>query len=213
MSLSEVTEYLTKKLGVESSIFPMSDQAIATHIGLKNGDWLPFQHYFVRERCEPQVSAFKFEGINEAQPSPQLKASLSDPSLAAVFICPSNPFVSVDPILSIPGLRKSLMDHPAPVIAVSPIVSGQAIKGPTAKMMSELNMPQTALAVAEHYGDLLDGYLLDEQDADLQPDVKNLGIKAHLAQTVMTSLEDKINLARECISFSEQLAGPKELAE
>jgi len=202
-SLSEVTQHLCTQLGIKSLIFPMSDQNVATKVGLKDGSWMPFQHYFVKEQCVPEVRAFKFDGINDALPGPALEACLKNSDLKAVFICPSNPFVSIDPILSLPGVSTLLKEHPAPIIAVSPIVGGQAIKGPTAKIMRELDITQSAFSVAEHYASLLDCYVLDEEDHHLEEKCQTLGIDTHITQTVMNSLDDKINLASECLKFSK----------
>ena len=204
-SLTEVTDYLCKKLGIKASVFPMSDQNVSTQIGLQDGGWMSFQHYFVKHQCKPSVREFKFEGLEQALPSPALQACLEKEDLNAIFICPSNPFVSIDPILSLPGLRARLKEHPAPVIAVSPIVGGEAIKGPTAKMMKELGITQSAFSVAEHYGDLLDGYILDDKDRQLEEQCQSLGIHTTVTQTVMKSLDDRINLATECLKFSKQI--------
>jgi len=207
--LSEVTQHLCTQLGIKSLIFPMSDQNVATKVGLKDGSWIPFQHYFVKEQCAPEVRAFKFDGINDALPGPALEACLKNSDLKAIFICPSNPFVSIDPILSLHGVSTLLKGHSAPVIAVSPIVGGQAIKGPTAKIMSELEITQSAFSVAEHYASLLDGYVLDEEDHYLEKKCQALGIDTHITQTVMNSLEDKINLASECLNFSKRIIESK----
>jgi LPPG:FO 2-phospho-L-lactate transferase len=112
----------------------------------------------------------------------------------------------VDPVISIPGLGKMLRDIPAPVIAVSPIVGGQALKGPTAKMMQELNMPQNAVSVAQHYGDLLDGFVLDHADAELRPVVEDMGIATIVTSSVMITLQDRVQLAEDALSFSRTLA-------
>ncbi|MBV1869510.1 MAG: 2-phospho-L-lactate transferase [Gammaproteobacteria bacterium] len=207
MSLSEVTTKLGKQLEIKSLIFPMSDQDVTTKVCLKKGEWIPFQDYFVKQQCKPEVEAFRFDGISQSKPSPALEACLDDPSLKGIFICPSNPFVSIDPILSIPGLIKRLKEHSAPVIAVSPIIGGQAIKGPTAKIMKEFNIPQSALSVAKHYGSLLDGYIIDNEDAHLKDQCLSLGVKVHATNTMMKTLADKISLASECLTFSKEVIG------
>jgi LPPG:FO 2-phospho-L-lactate transferase len=204
-TLSEVTSHLCNALGVKQHMFPMTDARVATRVLLKAGGQLSFQHYFVRDRCKPEVIGFRFDDINAATPSPALQEALGDPQLAAVIVCPSNPFVSVDPILSIPGLRQLLKDVPAPVIAVSPIVGGQALKGPTAKMMQELNMPQSAVSVAQHYADLLDGFVLDHEDVELRTAVEDMGIATIVTSSVMITLEDRIQLAEDTLSFSRTM--------
>ncbi len=198
-TLTEVTAGVCAALGIEHAILPMSEQPVRTVVQTKSGQ-LPFQHYFVRDRCLPEVTGFHFEGAEAAAPNPAILDALRD--CRGIIICPSNPFVSIDPILAIPGLRAALMACPAPVVAVSPIVGGRAIKGPTAKMMRELNVPCTARQVALHYGDLLDGYLLDEQDAAQHG---KLGLPTAVAQSVMVTLEDRVELAGATLRFLEQL--------
>ncbi len=209
MSLSQVTGELCRYLGVQHAVFPMTDSHVSTGVKLKDGETLPFQHYFVRDRCEPEVKGFQFTGIQQAEPSAGFSACLKDPELQAVIICPSNPFVSVDPVLALPGIRNQLHEIAAPVIAISPIVGGNALKGPTAKMMQELDMPRSALSVANHYGDLLDGFVLDSVDAELRPQLEDLGIATIATSTVMITLEDRIQLAADTLSFARVLAsGP-----
>ncbi|GIX32014.1 MAG: LPPG--FO 2-phospho-L-lactate transferase [Porticoccaceae bacterium] len=139
-TLSEATAALARALGVAVAVLPMSDDPVATLVDTDEGT-LPFQHYFVARRCEPRVGGFRFAGIDAARPQPRFLALLEDPTLAAVILCPSNPFVSLDPILALPGVRARLAACPAPVVAVSPIVGGRALKGPAAKMLAELGLP------------------------------------------------------------------------
>ena len=202
-SLSAVTRELNAALGTTHPIWPMCEQPVPTIVHTAEGP-LAFQHYFVRDRCAPQVTGFEFQGVAAARPLPAVLDWLADPALAGIFICPSNPYVSVDPILAVPGLRAALKACRAPVIAVSPIVAGLAIKGPTAKMMAELAVPSTALAVAEHYRDLLDGYVIDEADAALLEPLKAAGFAAIAAPTVMLTLADKVQLAALVCEFARQ---------
>jgi len=123
-----------------------------------------------------------------------------------VIICPSNPYISINPILAVPALRQALIDCRAPVIAVSPIVNGEALKGPTAKMMHELGLQVSAIAVADHYGGLIDGFVLDPADAALAPAIADLGIAPHIAPAVMTGLEDKVALAQACLDCAKSLS-------
>lgn len=199
-SLTEVVARLAGSLGIRHAVLPMCDQPVATMIGTTDGE-LAFQHYFVRDRCSPEVTGFRFAGIERATLSPSIEALLAAPDLDGIVICPSNPFVSVDPILAVPGMRAALRAARAPVVAVSPIIQGAAIKGPTAKMMAELGVPQDALAVAHHYGDLLDGFILDNVDTSLIDDVRSLGLDAIAAPTLMLTLQDKMNLARCVMDF------------
>ena len=154
----------------------------------------------MRERCAPEVTGFEFLGIESARPNPAILRCLEQAD--GVVICPSNPYVSVDPLLHLPGMRDALRQASAPVIAVSPIVGGTAIKGPTAKMMRELAVPSTAAAVAAHYGDLLDGFVLDEQDAEVGD---SLPVATVVTQTVMITLDDRVALARKVLEFLETL--------
>ena len=199
LALSDITGAICQQLGIAYSVVPMSDEPVRTMVDTKDGE-LSFQHYFVRERCKPRVRGFRFDGIDRAKPAPEFLAALEHAE--GVIICPSNPFVSIDPMLNLSGVREALKASPAKVIAVSPIVGGQAIKGPTAKIMRELNLASMADEVAEHYGDILDGFVLDELDKFLDG---RLRIPNTVAQTVMQTLDDRIDLAKHCIEFIERL--------
>jgi len=202
--LTMVTRELANALGVEYEVLPMSDAPVRTMIGTPSGE-LAFQHYFVRDRCAPAVTGFRFAGADVAAMTPEIERRLADPALAGIIVCPSNPFVSVDPILAVPGLRQRLKDAGVPIVAVSPIVAGLAIKGPTAKMMTELKIPNSAVAVAAHYRGLVDGFVIDAQDAVLEPDVAALGLRTVVTQTVMLSLADRKQLAADVLRFVERL--------
>jgi LPPG:FO 2-phospho-L-lactate transferase len=168
--------------------------------------WLDFQDYFVRLQCRPVVRELAFEGAADARPHPDLLAALGDERLRAVVICPSNPFISVEPILSVQGMRQALLACAAPVIAVSPIISGRAVKGPTAKMMAELGMTPSASAVAKRYGDLLDGYVMDSGDAE---EAAHVAPRVTLAPTVMTTLAEREQLARVVLEAADALGSSK----
>jgi LPPG:FO 2-phospho-L-lactate transferase len=202
--LTAVTRELATALGVEYDVLPMSDAPVRTMIGTPNGE-LAFQHYFVRDRCAPTVTGFRFAGAEAATPTREIERSLADSALAGIVICPSNPFVSVDPILAVTGMRKRIKDAGVPIVAVSPIVAGLAIKGPTAKMMTELKIPNSAVAVAAHYRDLVDGFVVDAQDAALEADVAALGLRTVVAQTVMLTLADRVQLAADVLQFIQRL--------
>ncbi len=171
---------------------------------------MPFQQYFVREQCAPVVTGFSFSGIDAAEPQQEFYALLQDPDLVAIIICPSNPFVSVEPILQLPAVRDAMRGSAAPVVAVSPIVAGRALKGPAAKMMAELNIPTSAEAVAHYYGDLLDGFVLDDADAAAAEQLAHTASGAKrltigVMPTVMKSLDDRVNLARLVVEFAISL--------
>jgi len=203
-TLTEVTELLSQSLNAGVRLLPMSDDPVRTMIETATGE-LSFQHYFVRDRCAPAVSGFRFEGIETAKAQTEFIQLLQSDELAAVVICPSNPFVSVEPMLSLPGVRAALKQSRAPVVAVSPIVAGMAIKGPAAKMMQELSMPASAQAVANYYGDLLDGFVIDESDAFQAEAIEALGIKTLVTPTIMNDLGDRIDLAQQVVKFSASL--------
>lgn len=203
-TLSGVTADMARRLGIGARIAPMSDQPVRTVVETPDGAF-PFQHYFVREQCRPRVTGFRFEGADAARPSPAFAAAL-ERGVSAVVICPSNPFISIDPILAVPGVRQALRDCGAPVVAVSPIVAGRAIKGPTAKMMTELGLDSGAVEVARHYRGLIDGFVLDRSDAESKAVVERLGIAVLVTGTVMHSLDDKTRLAEETLGFARSLA-------
>ena len=201
-SLSEVTAELCRRLDVEAQLLPMSDDPVRTVVATADGRELMFQHYLVRELAEPVVREFRFVGADQARPNPQLLSLLQEPDLQAIVICPSNPYVSIDPILAVPGIRDALKACPAPIVAVSPIVGGQAVKGPLAKMLAEQQLPVNALTVAGCYQDLLSGFVLDTQDAEL---ATGLQIPTRVTNTVMLSLQDRENLAQTVLEFAREL--------
>jgi LPPG:FO 2-phospho-L-lactate transferase len=200
-SLSAVTADLCRRLGVGPRVVPMSDDPVRTRLLTELG-WLDFQDYFVRRRCEPVVSELQFQGAGAAKAHPEFLAGLADPALEAIVICPSNPFISVEPILAIPGVREALMACHAPIIAVSPIIAGRAVKGPTAKMMTELGLDPSAGTVAQRYAALLDGYVIDHADMS---EVVSIDARVTLAQTLMTTIEDREALARIVVEAAATL--------
>ena len=200
-TLTDITDAFRRRFGIGARLVPMSDDPVRTIVDTSDGP-LTFQTYFVRERCRPVVTGIRFSGADEAHPSPAVVAALTKPELRAVVICPSNPYLSIDPILSLPGMRESLEAAAAPVVSVSPIVEGAALKGPTAKIMRELGIPITAAGVARHYGSLLGGFIVDQCDANLRDD---LDVPSKTANTVMTSLSDRMSLAQAVLDFADEL--------
>ena len=200
-TLSAITEDLCRRLGVAPRVLPMSDDPVRTRVRTDDG-WIDFQDYFVHRRCEPVVHELVFHGAETARAHPAFLAALSDPRLTAVVICPSNPFISIDPILALPGVREALADCAAPVVAVSPIIGGRAVKGPTAKMMGEFGMTPSASAVAQRYGTLIDGFVVDFADMD---QVASIGARVTLGQTMMTTLADREALARTVLGAAAVL--------
>jgi LPPG:FO 2-phospho-L-lactate transferase len=205
-SLSQITAELATALGIAARLTPMTDDPVRTVVRTDGGD-LPFQRYFVAERCEPVVRAIRFDGAAEARPAEAFGAALARPDLAAVVVCPSNPYLSVDPILAVPGVRAALEATPAPLVAVSPIVGGQALKGPAAKLMRELGADPSVLGVADHYRGLLDGLVIDEADAALAPALSARGVTPLVTPSVMVSDEDRTRLARETLALAARLRG------
>jgi LPPG:FO 2-phospho-L-lactate transferase len=200
-TLSGITADFCRRLGVGPRVLPMSDDPVRTRLRTDEG-WLDFQDYFVRQRCRPAVREIIFAGAAAARPHPDVLAALAAETLRAVIICPSNPFISVEPILAVPGVRAAIAASAAPVIAVSPIIAGRAVKGPTAKMMRELGITPGAAAVAERYGDLLDGYVIDSEDA---AEAACLGPRVTLAPTLMTTLADRERLARVVLDAADAI--------
>lgn len=200
-TLSAVIDDFRRRFGIAARLLPMSDDPVRTRLETDLGK-LDFQDYFVRLHCEPVVRRLDFAGSETARPHPDFLAMLTDPALRAVVVCPSNPFISIDPILSIPGVRAGLRDCRAPVVAVSPIIAGKAVKGPTAKMMEELGLPVDAAAVARHYHDFIDIYIADVNDRGsfYYPDIPTI-----FAHTLMISLEDREALARIALTVADQV--------
>lgn len=201
LKLSAVTSELARRLGVAPAVVPMSDVPVATLVETDEGE-LAFQDYFVRRRCEPVVRGVRFIGAETAVPAPAVRAALAEPDLAGIIICPSNPWLSIDPILAIPGLRKAVAERRRPVVAISPLVGGAAVKGPTAKIMGELGISLAQSSIAAHYQGLVDGLMLDHADAS---EAHGLGVAVEVTATIMRSLEDRVELARAAIAFCARL--------
>lgn len=200
-SLSQVTATLAAARGIAHPIVPMSDEPVRTIIDTDKGS-LAFQHYFVRERCSPAARAVRFDGAETARPSPAFSALLTRTDIAAVIICPSNPYLSIDPILSINGVRSGLRGLDAPIVAVSPIIGHQALKGPAAKLMTEFGVEPGLQAIERHYHELIDGMVIDEMDRD---EARTLRCPFLASQTIMCDDEDRIRLARETLDFARTL--------
>jgi LPPG:FO 2-phospho-L-lactate transferase len=200
-TLSQVTAELCTALEVRVRVLPMSDQLVSTRVLTVQGE-LPFQEYFVARACEPQVTGFRLEGLEAAQAAPQVLPALREAE--AIILCPSNPWVSLDPILALPGVRPSIALKGA--VGVSPIVGGQAIKGPAAKMFRELGIEPSALSVAQHYRGLLAGLVIDRVDQAQGPDIARLGIQVWEEDTIMRTSMDRHRLARfvlRCVGMEQ----------
>jgi LPPG:FO 2-phospho-L-lactate transferase len=200
--LSYIIRDFADRFGVRAAIVPMTDDPVRTRVRTAAG-WLEFQRYFVEQQCRPEVTEFSYDGATTAKPHPDFFAALAHPELRAVVICPSNPFISIEPILAVPGVREALRACVAPVVAVAPIVGDQAVKGPTAKMMRELRLKVSAETVAERYADLLDGYVIDDGDAPL---LTTLPIPTIAAKAVMVSLADREQLAKMTLALADDIS-------
>jgi LPPG:FO 2-phospho-L-lactate transferase len=199
-SLSEITQRFCRDWGIELTVLPASDDSVPTWVYTDIGE-LPFQEYFVKRQCHPSVTGFRFDGAEQSQPAPGVLDALREADL--VVICPSNPWVSIDPILSIPGIRRMLVSRK--VLGVSPIIGGQAVKGPAAKMYAELGIKPSALSVARHFSGILCGFVFDRVDDDSREAVESLGIRSMTTDTLMRGPEDRRRLAQEVLNFGIQL--------
>ena len=199
-TLSEVTADFCEALDIHVRLLPMSDDLIHTIVHTDEGA-LAFQEYFVARACEPTVRSFEFVGAKSAKPAPGVMEAIDQAD--AVIFCPSNPWVSLDPILAVPEIREAV--HARPTIGVSPIIGGKAIKGPAAKMYVELNVDPSALAVAQHFPQL-DAFVIDTADADWMEPIRALGMQSFVTQTVMDSPGTRRRLAQEVLEFIGELA-------
>lgn len=199
-SLSEITALLAGRMGIAHRIIPMSDDRVRTMVDTDEGE-LPFQQYFVRRRAEPRFRAIRFDGIETARPSAGLLDAIADPALEAVILCPSNPVLSITPILALSGVRAALAARGVPIVAVSPFIGGQAVKGPAAKIMGEIGLATTPAGLAAYYDGLLDGIVIDGADAGA--DAGNAAL--HVTATLMRDLDDQRRLADETIAFARRL--------
>lgn len=201
-SYTQVARALAGALGIHASVLPMSDQPVATVVSTPQGD-LAFQEYFVRRRHSDEVRAVRFEGIEGARASrPALEAI---GSARAIVFCPSNPIVSIGPILGVPGMRDALLAASAPKIAVSPIVGGRALKGPADRMLADLGEEVSAFGVASRYVGLLTGMVIDALDAADAPRIEALGMRVLVTDTIMRDASERARLAREVVRFAEAL--------
>jgi LPPG:FO 2-phospho-L-lactate transferase len=197
-ALSHITREFCQAWGVRYNVLPMSDQPVRTIVNTVEFGELTFQEYFVQQRCEPKVLGFRFDGVESARPAPGVLEVLGQAD--AIVICPSNPWVSIDPILTVAGIRSALAGKS--VIAVSPIIGGQTVKGPAAKMFVELGIQPSALAVVSHYGEILSGFVLDTADANL---AKELSIPFRITNTLMKIQDDRRRLAQDVLNLIQIL--------
>jgi LPPG:FO 2-phospho-L-lactate transferase len=202
-NLTEVTADLASSLGIKSHILPMCDQQVETVVKTAQGE-LDFQDYFVRRRHADRVAGVLFRGIETAHPSAQVEQAIS--SAPAIIFCPSNPIVSIGPILALPGMAGALKASKAPKIAVSPIVGGAALKGPAADMLQSLGHDVSPYGVASIYAGIIDGMIIDTVDARYAPAIRDMGIEVEISDTIMKSEADRRALAETALGFCERLA-------
>jgi LPPG:FO 2-phospho-L-lactate transferase len=200
-TLSTVTTAVAQRFGIRAEIAPASDDPIRTMVGTPQGE-LAFQDYFVRQRCAPAIESLRFEGAASARIAPSVLKALEAPSLRGIIIAPSNPYLSIEPILAIPAMRARMRRAGVPIVAVSPIIGNQAVKGPTAKIMRELGVVPSPLGILHHYGDLIDGFVLDEKDASL---ASAAGKPVQLCDTLMQTLPDRERVALSAVNLVNKL--------
>lgn len=191
-TLTSITQSFCKRWGIPFGVFPMCDQPVATMINTKEYGWLGFQEYFVNKKCVPTVLGFEFRGIHKSHVHKDLSRKVRDADL--IVICPSNPWVSIDPILHVNGFKKLLRGKQ--VTAVSPIIGNNTIKGPAAKMFHEMGVMPNAFSVAEHYKGVIDSIIIDDKDCGLIPEITRCGIISHATDIFMKSPRDRIRLAK-----------------
>ncbi|MEM7533446.1 MAG: 2-phospho-L-lactate transferase [Chloroflexota bacterium] len=201
LSLTEVTDIVRRHWDIPTSIYPMSDKPVRTIVHTADEGELPFQEYFVKRRCEPVLTGLSFAGVSDATIPTSVADTLAHADV--VVLCPSNPYLSIDPILSVGDMRERLQQTNAPVIAVSPIVGGKAVKGPAAKIMAELGKEISAITVARYFEDFLTGFVLDQQDAGDADTLRTQcpHLRVLVTDTMMTDIESKARLAQEVIAF------------
>ena len=215
LTLSQVIEHFCRAWKISVRVLPMSDHPVPTLLETDEGQ-LTFQEYFVQRQCTPRIASIQFKDVESVTPATGVLGAICEATL--IVICPSNPWISIDPILVIPGVRSALMENSRPgqiILAVSPIIGGKAIKGPAAKIFAEMGIEPSALAVAQHYGSiksggLLTGFIMDRLDVDLVDAVTQIGIGALSTNGLMKTLDDRRRLAKEVLTFGSELLSHQE---
>jgi LPPG:FO 2-phospho-L-lactate transferase len=201
-TLSEATREIGTRLDVRHRVVPMTDDPVRTVIGTADGK-LTFQDYFVRHRCAPVATGIAYDGVNQATPAAWVLDALVASDLAGIVIAPSNPILSIAPILTLPGLREAIRAAGVPVVAVSPIIAGKTVKGPAAKLMAELGYQPGVGGVVDYYSDLIDGIIVDRQDEGVY--TASDGVQATFADTMMGDLAARRRVAESCLKALETL--------
>lgn len=199
MSLGEITDRIRLALGVEAKVIPMSNQRVSTKLTTAEGDERDFQEYFVKFRHSEDIRAVEFEGAENAVPAPGVLEAMK--AADRIIICPSNPLLSISPILSVPGIREGLVARRDRVFAISPIVQGAALKGPAGRLLPVWGAEPSASGVAGLYSDICQNFVLDRLDAEEAEKIKSLGLEAMIVDTVMKSDEVAKEMAEAILSF------------
>jgi LPPG:FO 2-phospho-L-lactate transferase len=202
--LTAITLDFCKQLGIVARVLPMSDEQVRTYVQTADGE-VSFQEYFTTLGCEPAVTGFKYAGVEDAMLTQEVSDALDSEDLEAVVICPANPYHTIRPILEVPNMRELMRKRGAPVIAVTPIVGGKALKGSAGKIMRELRHEASARRVALEYLKLIDGFVIDSEDEASAADVRASGIEVLVANTVMRTPEDRTALARAVLAFAQTI--------
>jgi LPPG:FO 2-phospho-L-lactate transferase len=202
MKLSEFIALIARKLDIKANILPATETSISTVIDTDEGS-LDFQDYFVRRQCQPKVTGIRYTAASQSAGAGVLE-SLCAPDLGAIIIAPSNPYLSIAPMLAVPGIHKALIEAKAPIIAVTPIIGGSAVKGPTVKIMKELQLASSALTVANYYSTFIDGFVLDKNDTDLLAEIP---VSTVAIDTLMTTVADRQRVASETLAFARSFRG------
>tara|TARA_Y100000748_G_scaffold284896_1_gene267020 strand:+ start:153 stop:1109 length:957 start_codon:yes stop_codon:yes gene_type:complete len=202
--LTTITRRLTNKFGLKTHVLPMSNHPVQTFLETEDGE-ISFQDYFVRQKCMPKVSNILFKSKKPVA-TDAVKRALSDKSLDGIIFCPSNPFLSIDPMLSIKKIRTLIKNQKRPRVAISPIVGHDSVKGPTSKLMNEMGIEVSSVSIAEHYQGLIDGIIIDETDEEQAGKIEEIGIKVKLSKIIVETKEEKIRLAEESIEFIQEIA-------
>ena len=208
-TLTQITRSFCAQLGIRARVLPMSDDPVRTHVLTESGA-VPFPEYFMQLGCEPPVTGFQYAGADQARVSDEVLDALHAPDLEAVVICPANPFHSIRPILEVGGMAQLLRKRGAPVVAVTPIVGGKALKGTAGKMMRELGREVSARSVALEYRKLIDGFVIDAEDEPHADGILASGIEVLVANTVMRTGEDRVELARRVLDFARAIRAGRE---
>ena len=202
--LTSITQDIANRFHLKATVLPMSDHMIQTVVDTNKG-LLSFQEYFVKQASKPKIKNISFKSKNP-EPSAEVTEILMDPGLKGIVICPSNPYLSIDPILSIEKIRQSIAESKRPRVAVSPIINGQSVKGPTTKIMGELGLETNVLTIAQHYKDYIDGIVIDTSDQDYAGQIESMGIQVKLSEIMMNNDDDKKRVAEDVIHFIDHIS-------